>query len=846
MVNVGMLLEELNHEEAKQYVGGVIFVTIIMIIGIIGNLHVLFIYTFRMKPSNHRIFILSLAVLDMITCIVGMPFIIVDLRNPLTFTMVSACKVLRFVNYFICISSALILTVIAIDRYRKICVPLGKQISRRIAKVLILVCLGTSMVLSWPAPVLYGHSSINTTNPNITGVRCFTEDQFKNTKFQAYFNAVLILVVFGVFGILLVMYSLIGRVISKHTTFKSSVPCATSSDSSKSKITVSTDASSEDKPVFKGEYMTKNMKTANLKEKVMIDLPMASTDSSSSAGTKHTHVKPETKKHEKSKFDRAKRTTSVLKATISDTSKGKITVSTDLSSEHKASKTFEEENRIDKMKCPNSKVTTVTGTDSALILTVIAIDRYRKICVPLGKQISKRIAKVLILVCLGTSMVLSWPAPVLYGHSSINTTNPNITGVRCFTEDQFKNTQLQAYFNAILILLVFVVFGILLVLYSLIGMVISKHTTFKGSVPGATSSDSSKHKITVSTDASSEDKPVFKGENVTKNINGANLKENELIDLPQASLSVTGTNYTPALDFITCTVGMPFVVIDLRNPLTFTLIPACKILRFVNYFVCSSSAFILLVIAIDRYRKICFPLGKQISRNKAKYFCLVALATSMILSWPAPILYGHSSVNTTNPNITGVRCFTEDKFKNQRYQAYFNELLIIVFFGMFVILVVLYILMAKAIAQHEKFRKSFPVAGNFGKSKYKNIDIHSEPTQRRKMEPCDIMSNLESSKSWYAIKPVDSMGTSCMSISTISGNAHNGTYINGKEDSTETSLASLPKTNTTQINGQNKNHHRHHFIHFHILKRTTIMIYADFTFIGKTKGSKRLNEDDES
>ncbi|XP_071156967.1 neuropeptide Y receptor type 2-like isoform X2 [Mytilus edulis] len=276
MVNEGMLLEELNQEEAKQYVGGIIFVTFLMIIGIIGNLHVLFVYTFRIKPSNHRIFILSLAVLDMITCIVGMPFIIVDLRNPLTFTMVSACKVLRFVNYFICTSSALILTVIAIDRYRKICVPLGKQISKRIAKVLILVCLGTSMVLSWPAPVLYGHSSINTTNPNITGVRCFTEDQFKNTQLQAYFNAILILLVCVVFGILLVLYSLIGMVISKHTTFKGSVPGATSSDSSKHKITVSTDASSEDKPVFKGENVTKNINGANLKENELIDLPQAS------------------------------------------------------------------------------------------------------------------------------------------------------------------------------------------------------------------------------------------------------------------------------------------------------------------------------------------------------------------------------------------------------------------------------------------------------------------------------------------------------------------------------------------------------------------------------------------
>jgi hypothetical protein len=50
-------LQDLNYEEAKQYIGGVVFVSIIMIIGIIGNLHVLYVYSFRMKPSNHRIFI---------------------------------------------------------------------------------------------------------------------------------------------------------------------------------------------------------------------------------------------------------------------------------------------------------------------------------------------------------------------------------------------------------------------------------------------------------------------------------------------------------------------------------------------------------------------------------------------------------------------------------------------------------------------------------------------------------------------------------------------------------------------------------------------------------------------
>ncbi|KAH3851349.1 hypothetical protein DPMN_093829 [Dreissena polymorpha] len=64
------ILARLNHEEAKQYVGGVVFVALLMTAGIFGNLHVLYVYVFRMKSSNHRVFILTLATLDLITCVV--------------------------------------------------------------------------------------------------------------------------------------------------------------------------------------------------------------------------------------------------------------------------------------------------------------------------------------------------------------------------------------------------------------------------------------------------------------------------------------------------------------------------------------------------------------------------------------------------------------------------------------------------------------------------------------------------------------------------------------------------------------------------------------------------------
>lgn len=110
------LLTRLNDEEARVYIGGVVFVSILMVLGVVGNLHVLLVYLFYMKSSNHRVFILVLAVLDFSTCIIGMPFILVDLRHPLTFQSTGACKILRFINYFVAMSSFFLMLVIAIER----------------------------------------------------------------------------------------------------------------------------------------------------------------------------------------------------------------------------------------------------------------------------------------------------------------------------------------------------------------------------------------------------------------------------------------------------------------------------------------------------------------------------------------------------------------------------------------------------------------------------------------------------------------------------------------------------------------------------------------------------------
>ncbi|KAK3578427.1 hypothetical protein CHS0354_035631 [Potamilus streckersoni] len=219
----GLTLTEINDAIAKTHLGGSVLVGILMLIGFVGNLHVLLIYAFRTKPSNHRIFILCLGVLDMVTCSIGMPFILVDLRYPLMFYATAVCKILRFVNYFTCASSVFLLLVIATDRYRKICVPLGKQMSDTMAKVSCGIAMTVALAISWPAPLLYGFSRVNTGVGNITGVRCWTEERFKKTNYQANFNFLLMFIVFATFIVLCVLYSMIGVQIVKHKTFKSTV-----------------------------------------------------------------------------------------------------------------------------------------------------------------------------------------------------------------------------------------------------------------------------------------------------------------------------------------------------------------------------------------------------------------------------------------------------------------------------------------------------------------------------------------------------------------------------------------------------------------------------------------------
>ncbi|XP_060599042.1 D(1) dopamine receptor-like [Ruditapes philippinarum] len=66
----------------------------------------------------------------------------------------------------------------------------------------------------------------------------------------------------------------------------------------------------------------------------------------------------------------------------------------------------------------------------------------------------------------------------------------------------------------------------------------------------------------------------------------------------------------------------------------------CKIKSFFNMFTVAAETLCLLIIAIDRYRKVCSPFGWQIRPKMALFLCGVVYFVSFIIALPVPFFWG--------------------------------------------------------------------------------------------------------------------------------------------------------------------------------------------------------------
>lgn len=150
----------------------VIYLSLLIPIGILGNASILYIFGSRLKKSNVQFFIIILAIIDMFSSTIGMPLELIEMVHMHVYSSGLLCKLQRQINYSASIGSALVLLTISVERYIKVCRPTNKQMTQKHSKIVALAILVVCIPVPTPIAVTYDRLPVLVKEVNVTVHQC--------------------------------------------------------------------------------------------------------------------------------------------------------------------------------------------------------------------------------------------------------------------------------------------------------------------------------------------------------------------------------------------------------------------------------------------------------------------------------------------------------------------------------------------------------------------------------------------------------------------------------------------------------------------------------------------------
>ena len=215
------LIDQLNDELVENlYLPFIYILGFYMFCGVFGNSTVLYIYLVKFRTyRENRFFIPPLAAIDSVACVINCSILISWISSPIKHGTDIECKIKSYLCMASIMVSILILVIIAIDRYLKICRPLGKQIDLRWKRRSIGITIIAAMVLSLPFLVFNGAVKHTYPGTNVTAINCWDVDY--GTPAAAMFSyGLYLLIVLAELGVMSVLYFRICRRIFQQKNFK--------------------------------------------------------------------------------------------------------------------------------------------------------------------------------------------------------------------------------------------------------------------------------------------------------------------------------------------------------------------------------------------------------------------------------------------------------------------------------------------------------------------------------------------------------------------------------------------------------------------------------------------------
>jgi hypothetical protein len=212
-------LEEWNAEITQNLIPNIVILSLYLIIGVFGNLIVIAVYTFQMKEkTDERYFVPILAVCDMISASYISIISIYQNTHHVSFSSVILCQVAQFFVGLTTYIPILLLVIIAVQRYTKVCKPLRPPMPLYVKRCIVCIAFVFSILVAIPIPLVYGVVPFNTKEYIITGSRCGKVKE--GTKLvRSIYGVVIGLSAFIIIIVLIGLYSKIGYTVYK--AFKS-------------------------------------------------------------------------------------------------------------------------------------------------------------------------------------------------------------------------------------------------------------------------------------------------------------------------------------------------------------------------------------------------------------------------------------------------------------------------------------------------------------------------------------------------------------------------------------------------------------------------------------------------
>ena len=180
--------------------------------------------------------------------------------------------------------------------------------------------------------------------------------------------------------------------------------------------------------------------------------------------------------------------------------------------------------------------------------------------------------------------------------------------------------------------------------------------------------------------------------------------------------------FLSAVDLFSASVGIPVEILFLFYEFDFRLIGLCKLSVFLNSWPTLTSGFVLVAIAVDRYRKICKPFMWQIKPKIAIYVCMFCAILAFTFSWISPVIYGIKQSENSRYNLNVSECAVTDDMHETVLPVINNVSFALLFVGALVSMSVMYIFIVLEIKAFAKRRIALQ-SGHFSVKSKKMVQI---------------------------------------------------------------------------------------------------------------------------